>query len=50
MNIHLKLQLNSDFKVYLVYIDAWHKKIHLVDHFSILIFFVVVKGLFKLGT
>lgn len=41
MNIHLKKQLNYDLKVYLVYIDAQKKKIHMVAQFSVSIFFII---------
>lgn len=43
MNISLKISYSMIFKVYFIYVDAWKKKIHMVDQFSISIFFC--KGL-----
>lgn len=38
---------NYNFKVYLIHINAWQEKIHMVDQFSISVyFFFLVKDLY----
>lgn len=40
---------NYNFKVYLIHINAWQEKIHMVDQFSISVYFFFFGKRFILG-